>query len=373
MKPDGSTESTAAPGRKMDRNELYQTKHARRVYIGGVENTSEVELRDFLYRVMDNCLGDDERGRHRIIHLYLNLEKKYSFAEFDNIEMATAALELNGIMFKGGPIKVKRPSDYSASSAPRPSRTLEWNFSKMPGLVSNFSMQPSASAPSRGSAYPHGSIEKLRSTSIVPGPHKLYVAGFPYHLEDTDVKELLESFGELRALHLPKDREGRKKGYGFCEYADHNVTSTACAGLNGLAMGEQTLTLRPANNNNHASAAPSSSGANAIEVAVAKQPGDGQVSRILRLGNMVTRQELEDDTEHREIVEDTEEECRRFGQVLRVLIPRNGSGAGMVFVEYANVEEAKLAAKSLGGRKFAERTVAADFFSEEKYARNDFS
>jgi tRNA(Arg) A34 adenosine deaminase TadA len=34
--------------------------------------------------------------------------------------------------------------------------------------------------------------------------------------------------------------------YGFVVYADPNVTDVACAGLNGLKMGDRTLTVRRA-------------------------------------------------------------------------------------------------------------------------------
>ncbi len=34
--------------------------------------------------------------------------------------------------------------------------------------------------------------------------------------------------------------------YGFVVYADASVTDVACAGLNGMRMGERTLTVRRA-------------------------------------------------------------------------------------------------------------------------------
>jgi splicing factor U2AF subunit len=39
------------------------------------------------------------------------------------------------------------------------------------------------------------------------------------------VKELLSSFGKLRAFNLVKDSAtGLSKGYAFCEYADISIT-----------------------------------------------------------------------------------------------------------------------------------------------------
>ncbi|KAJ0082075.1 hypothetical protein Patl1_10785 [Pistacia atlantica] len=65
----------------------------------------------------------------------------------------------------------------------------------------------------------------------------------------------------LRGFDLVKDRDtGNSKGYGFCVYQnalvaedvkraspqDPTVTDIACAALNGLKMGDKTLTVRRA-------------------------------------------------------------------------------------------------------------------------------
>lgn len=59
------------------------------------------------------------------------------------------------------------------------------------------------------------------------------------------MKELLSAFGALKALHLVKDAGAtNSKGYAFCEYQDPAVTAIACEGLNGMALGDKTLTVR---------------------------------------------------------------------------------------------------------------------------------
>ena len=47
----------------------------------------------------------------------------------------------------------------------------------------------------------------------------------------------------------------------------------------------------------------------------------GTETECVRLTNMVTREELTDPTEAREILEDTQEECAGFGKLTRVLMP----------------------------------------------------
>jgi len=63
----------------------------------------------------------------------------------------------------------------------------------------------------------------------------------------TQVKELLMSFGQLRAFNLVKDSAtGLSKGYAFCEYVDVSMTDQAIAGLNGMQLGDKKLIVQRA-------------------------------------------------------------------------------------------------------------------------------
>ncbi|MGH0185753.1 UNVERIFIED_CONTAM: hypothetical protein FKN15_018927 [Acipenser sinensis] len=70
----------------------------------------------------------------------------------------------------------------------------------------------------------------------------------------SQVKELLTSFGPLKAFNLVKDSAtGLSKGYAFCEYVDVNVMdqahcslSQAIAGLNGMQLGDKKLLVQRA-------------------------------------------------------------------------------------------------------------------------------
>lgn len=43
-----------------------------------------------------------------------------------------------------------------------------------------------------------------------------------------------------------------------------------------------------------------------------------------------------------------------------------------MFVEFESESEAQQAAAALSGRKFADRTVAASFHAEDRYAKDEF-
>lgn len=122
-------------------------------------------------------------------------------------------------------MKVRRPSDYNPSLA-----------ATLGPSQPNPNLNLSAVGLTPGSA---GGLE---------GPDRIFVGGLPYYFTEAQIRELLESFGPLRGFDLVKDREtGNSKGYAFCVYQDLSVTDIACAALNGIKMGDKTLTVRRAN------------------------------------------------------------------------------------------------------------------------------
>jgi splicing factor U2AF subunit len=106
-------------------------------------------------------------------------------------------------------------------------------------------------------------------------------------------------------------------------------------------------------------------------------PARSQPTRILVLLQMVVADILRDDQEYKEIYEDIETECRRYGEVRSVIIPRPHpagapvNGLGKVFVEFGAVDQAMKARAEVEGRQFDGRTVIADFWNEDKYARRE--
>lgn len=71
-----------------------------------------------------------------------------------------------------------------------------------------------------------------------------------------------------------------------------------------------------------------------------------------------------------EILEDVQEECSKYGQILDLKIPRpvggsrQSAGVGKIFVKFDSVESTNRALKALAGRKFSDRTVVTTYFPE---------
>ncbi|KAJ0017312.1 hypothetical protein Pint_10622 [Pistacia integerrima] len=206
------------------------TRHARRVYVGGLPPlANEQTIATFFSQVMAAIGGNSAGPGDAVVNVYINHEKKFAFVEMRTVEEASNAMALDGIIFEackgdGVAVRVRRPTDYNPTLA----------AALGPG-------QPS----------PH---LNLAAVGLAPGaiggaegPDRVFVGGLPYYFTEAQIRELLESFGTLRGFDLVKDRDtGNSKGYGFCVYQDPTVTDIACAALNGLKMGDKTLTVRRA-------------------------------------------------------------------------------------------------------------------------------
>ncbi len=155
------------------------------------------------------------------------------------------------------------------------------------------------------------------------GPDRVFVGGIPYTLSDDQVRELLESFGKLKALEVIRDPlTGLTKGYCFCLYEDPNVTDVACAGLNGLQCGDKTLTVRRATQGNQKDASMPGGLVNTLpnltfNMGVGMAPpvtGNPQIhivhqnpTHVVVLVDVVDVKDLEDDEEYNDIVLDMRE------------------------------------------------------------------
>uniref|UniRef100_M1C1P3 Splicing factor U2af large subunit n=1 Tax=Solanum tuberosum TaxID=4113 RepID=M1C1P3_SOLTU len=276
---------------------------------------------------------------------------------------------------QGVSVRIRRPTDYNPSLA---------------------------AALGPGHPSPH---LNLAAAGLMPGAtgdaedqDRIFIGGLPYLFTEVQIKELLESFGPLRRFEVVKDRDtGNSKGYGFCTYQNPLDTDMACASLNGLKMGDKTLTVRRATSSGQVKSEQECILAQARQhIAMQKMafeasgmtiPGTeiGPVvtaeipTKVLCLTEVITPQELFDDVEYGEILEDMKEEGQKFGDLIDVVIPRPEpdqkmvDGFGKVFLEYSDTIGCTKAKAALGGRKFGGNTAVAIFYPEDKYYKKDYA
>eukprot|EP00794_Sanderia_malayensis_P008913 gene8913-9865_t len=322
------------------------TRQARRLYVGNIPfGITEELMVDFFNAKMIEAKISTQPG-NPVLACQINLDKNFAFLEFRSVEETTQAMAFDGIMLQGQAVKIRRPQDYQPIPGISESATVH-----IPGVV---------------------------STVVPDSPHKVFIGGLPNYLNEDQVKELLSSFGELRAFNLVKDSAtGLSKGYAFCEYVDLSLTDVAIAGMNGMQLGDKKLIVQRASVG--AKIPGVMSGVVPVQVQVPGmnlQTADDPTT-VLCLMNMVTPEELQDDEEYDEIYDDIREECSKFGRIVSMEIPRpiadyQVPGLGKIYIEYSAPSESRAASDALTGRKFASRVVVTSYYDVDRYYRRDF-
>ncbi|KAM9238103.1 splicing factor U2AF 65 kDa subunit-like [Dugong dugon] len=326
------------------------TRKARRLYVGNVPfGITEEAMMDFFNAQMRLGVLTQAPG-NPVLAVQINQDKNFAFLEFRSVDETTQATALDGIIFQGQSLKIRRPHDY------QPLPTMSENLS----------------------VYMAGGV-----SAVVPdSDHKLFIGGLPNYLNDDQVKELLTSFGPLKAFNLVKDSaSGLSKGHAFCEYVDSSAADQATAGLNGMQLGDKKLFVQ---RGRVGATGAMLSTINQMPVTL-QVPGlrssqvqlGGHPTEVLCLMNMVLPEELLDDEEYEEIVEDVRDECSKYGRVKSMEVPRpvNGvevPGCGKIFVEFTTVSDCQKAMQGLTGRKFANRVVVTKYCDPDSYHRRDF-
>lgn len=301
---------------------------------------------DYFNAQMHAC-GFSQAPGNPVLACQINLDKNFAFLEFRSIDETTQAMAFDGINFKGQSLKIRRPHDYQP----------------MPGM----SETPSVAVPVLG----------VISTVVQDSPHKIFIGGLPNYLNEDQVRELLMSFGQLRAFNLVKDSAtGLSKGYAFCEYVEVATTDQAIMGLNGMQLGDKKLIVQRASvgaKNSQMNQAPVQIQVPGLQL----QGGAGPPTEVLCLMNLVCPEELKDEEEYEDILEDIHEECNKYGVVKSIEIPRpidgvEVPGCGKAYVEFNSVIDCQKAQQSLTGRKFSNRVVVTSYFDPDKYHRREF-
>ncbi|QRV89013.1 RNA recognition motif protein [Ceratobasidium sp. AG-Ba] len=353
-------------------------RQSRRLYVGNITyEANETNLQEFFNRKMvEMKIGTGQAG-DPVIGVQINHEKSYAFVEFRSSEDATAAMAFDGIMFQAGPLKIRRPKDYTGSDLSAPMGV------HVPGVV---------------------------STNVPDSINKIFVGGLPTYLDENQVMELLKSFGELKAFNLVRENgNGASKGFAFFEYVDPSVTDIATQGLNGMELGDRFLVVQRAS----IGAKPGMPGippeffppAMPRPIAPIGQDADPNPYKhtILLLLNMVAPEDLNDDGEYAEIVEDVREECSKYGDIRGLVIPRpakkekskwdanagalvtaggvplgagsvggnsetksdEARGVGRVYIKFEDADGASAALRALAGRAFAGRSIIATLLADD--------
>lgn len=167
-------------------------RQARRLYVGNITmQANERNVGEFFnhqMRVNQWAVDNDPagvQGPDPVVSVQVNHEKSYAFVEFRSAEESSRAMGFDGIVFQDQVLKIRRPKDYvgdGQTSGP----------AHIPGVV---------------------------STNVPDTPNKIFIGGLPSYLNDVQVMELLQSFGELRSFNLVK--EGNTNNSKVCAFSSY--------------------------------------------------------------------------------------------------------------------------------------------------------
>jgi splicing factor U2AF 65 kDa subunit len=348
------------------------TRHARRIYVGGLPpSVRDDDIAMFFSNALAAVGGTTAGPGSCVVSVYVNTEKKFAFVELRTVEEASNAMALDGIMFEGVAVRVRRPADYNAAAAaalgpaaPNPNLNLA-------AIGLEKQQDGTAGGMGRDTTGQQGATQTHQPSQQQPGgSDRIFVGGLPYYLGDQECRELLGAFGAIRSFDLIKDRTtGQSKGYGFVVYEEPSVGPLAIEGLHGMRIGDRSLTVRKAEGVQRSVPA----GGPAAPVGDGGPPAIAP-PRVIKLAEAVTVEELRDDDEYTDIMDDMKEELSKFGTVVALHIPRPPAdgetpppGLGKVVAEFAEPTHAWDARNALHGRKFGGRIVQAALVTEDDY------
>jgi RNA recognition motif-containing protein len=75
----------------------------------------------------------------------------------------------------------------------------------------------------------------------------IFVGSLPFKVEESELKEVFEEYGEVSSVKIIMDREtGRSKGFGFIEMPDDEAAEKAIAEKNGTDLYGRTIVVNQA-------------------------------------------------------------------------------------------------------------------------------
>ncbi|KAG5061781.1 hypothetical protein JHK85_002964 [Glycine max] len=161
---------------------------------------------------------------------------------------------------------------------------------------------------------------------VIDSPHKIFIGGISNHLSSEMLVEIAGSFGSLKAYHFET-----KVSNGSCaflepsvKYVDHSVTIKACAGLNGMKLGGEVLTVLQA----MPDASPSENAGEPPSYGIPEhaEPLLRKPTQVLEINNVFADSiwSLSDVTIE-EILDDVRLECARFGTIKSINVVKHSS------------------------------------------------
>lgn len=355
--------ATVVPSADLSGNLL---KQAKRFYVGNLPfNFTESRLTSFLESNLQGLSGGqgnvkDEGGK--VLSLAVSSDRSYAFVECRTAEDASLAMNLDGVVFEGVQLKVRRPKEYHLA------------------LTSSGNTQGTSQTYSSSS-----SVLPVQQDNSLRNKRQLIISGIPDILSPEHVKSLLLLVADLRTFLLLRDREAEKSlGVAVFEFVE-DVEGEEWSGpflkhSNGgsIFMGPFEMKVQricDVMDDEEGDFLRNLLSVYNLQPGYATAPSS---TPVLQLLNIVNRDSLLLDYDS--IYQDLQQELLKYSSTdsidLFIPNPKDPSesvpGVGKVFVKFGKIEDAAKAAGELAGRIFDGHTCIVSFYPPEKFDKRLF-
>lgn len=361
---------------------VESTKPARQLYVGNLPvGVLGPQLAEFLGAAMQQMKLTLGVGSP-VVGIWMSPDGRFALVDFRSLEEANRALALDKLPVGGGTmqLRVGRPKEYQefyetlakggsaataagTGSVPSASPTAAAAVAGQATTTATAPVAPTTSTMSVGGVPVIHAAAVVGTTPVQSQGHYLMLANVPNMLGELDVKALLDPFGKLMSFNMLKDKEGMSKGIAIFEYEDRAQAGLALKGLAGLDLGGKRLSIQgiPADR-----ASMLLKPVTTASAGTGKPGEEGGGSAVIRLQNMLT--DDMDAEEVEEIKEEVTDECRKYGNVVSLVMDTE---QGFIFVEFGDARASKRAHAKLESRSFDGRTVKCQYYPLEAYRSKD--
>eukprot|EP00918_Siedleckia_nematoides_P006359 GHVU01013808.1.p1 GENE.GHVU01013808.1~~GHVU01013808.1.p1 ORF type:complete len:392 (-),score=61.07 GHVU01013808.1:1999-3174(-) len=326
-----------------------QTRHGRKIYVGNLpEDATSGGVREFFNKTINTILTAKLPG-DALVGCYLNAQRRFCFLELRTLREAEFLLNFDGIFYAGNALRLRRPQDFNAVIFPQQMEAEKKQFQQEhPELAAKYEKSPSPEIIA-------GALGILSST-VEDGPEKMFVGGLPMLMTDDELKQLLQSFGPLKGLHLIKERDNpnQSKGFAFVQWRSMCSADSAMRALHGMKFGQRNLTVRRAVDHEQYRKMSVSNGTQATSQYMT--PEQFKPTRVLSIFNMLPMIQTTDEAEVGRVTAESREECQKIGDVLSAEWRDY-----QVLVEFSTVEGAQAGMGMMQGRKYDGRVLCCAY------------
>ncbi|BAM40923.1 RNA splicing factor [Theileria orientalis strain Shintoku] len=325
----------------------------------------EAQRDDLTVLVFNMSLSVDERdiyelfsehaGKVRDIQLVRDSRsgrsKGIAYVEFYTQESVIKALSMNGMSLKGQGIRVQS-SQAEKNRAARAAKQLQENALK----------------------------EADNPTTVMVSN----LVGVLSNLSEGDLQQLFAPFGNVAEVAVARNDLGLSKGYAYVRFKRWTEAREALNVMNGFDISGQPIKVSYVTSNKRGRGSRLNElgdldierlddeeagliSGSSNKIALMKKLQQRVNAANIVLSNMYTSEDYADNNDFfDEIEDDVREECKKYGEVVKVYLNRRKPD-GKVYVKFRSNTDAQTAHKSLQGRYFAGNTIQVGYLSDDQF------